>query len=64
MSEDKQDGVFIGTFVAMILGFLCFLTYHLTVHQVHKEAVANGCGHWTIVNGETEFAWGSASDVR
>lgn len=52
------------TAFAMFLGFLLFMLiggiagYAIATDQVHKQAIANGAGHNTIVDGKVEFAWG------
>lgn len=57
-SMNKEDAI-IATFTAcLILIFTAVITSYFTRGNMEKEAVANGAGHWAIVAGEAEFAWG------
>lgn len=52
----KETALALGLILALLVGGI--FGYLMAVEQVQKEAVANGSGHWTIVDGRVEFAWG------
>ena len=53
----KETAIGLGVVLALLVGGI--LGYTLGVERTHKEAVANGSGHWIIVDGKVEFAWGA-----
>lgn len=58
------------TEAAIAIALICtlliggILGYALGIERVHKEAVANSQGHWTIVDGSVAFAWGAPDEGR
>lgn len=47
--EAKEAAIAIALIFTLLLGGI--LGYALGIERVHKEAVANRQGHWTIVDG-------------
>jgi hypothetical protein len=60
MKESTILAIFLGVIIALAFGGL--LGYMGARERMQKEAVANGVGHYTIVQGGTEFAWGQPRD--
>jgi len=59
----KETAIVLGVVLALVLGGL--MGYAFGVERIHKEAVANGQGHWTVAsNYSVEFAWGPISEGK
>lgn len=59
----KETAIGLGIALALLVGGL--VGYAIGVEQVHKAAVANGQGHWTVAsNYSVVFAWGPAPEVK
>ena len=58
----KETAITCGVCLALVLGGIA--GYAIGIEQTHKQAVANRSGHWTIVDGRVEFAWGPAPEEQ
>jgi hypothetical protein len=59
----KETALICGGLLLLLVGGL--IGYAIAVEQVHKEAVANRHGHWTVAsNYSVVFAWGPAPKVQ
>jgi len=54
----NETAIVLTIVVCVLIAFTGILTYSVTIRDMQKQAVANGCGHYTIVQGGVEFAWG------
>jgi len=57
-----ENGIVVAVIAALLAFMLVLITWAITTDLMEKDAVANDAGHWTIVAGNAEFAWGPSDE--